>query len=185
MRAAFAGCLVVVTSIAHADRAVVDTLSVTADMRARGRTFGEAGDSNDPSWLGGARLAVTFEEPELPGPPYGTQYGFRLVPELFAGFLADDKHAEGYLGAGARAELHIAGRRHGRLRRLVTYFPARALVIGGHQDPGVELGIGQYFPLRDHRRVGYEYVIMWRDRPNAAPAAERELNGLLSVFVSW
>jgi hypothetical protein len=186
MRFSLAGCVLAMSSVAHADRAVVDTISVTTDIRAHGHTFSEANDSKDVSVLGGARLTLTFEQPAIaPRATRGANFDFRLVPELFTGALADAKHAEGYLGAGVRGELHVASRRDATAARVVSYVPVRAILIGGHQDPAVEFGIGQYFPLRDHRRVGYECTGMLRKRPDGAPAEARELDMLLSVFVGW
>jgi hypothetical protein len=60
----------------------------------------------------------------------------------------------------------------------------RAVVIGA-QDPGLEIGLGTYFPRHDHARVGYEITIMMREHPDAAPAEARELHALYKVSVGW
>src|SRR2546430_14415191 len=111
MRSSLVLVLVLVSSTAHADRTGVWSLGVTGDARATGADFSAASQSSS-SFVYGARVTLGFEDAPLPM-PQGDMYvsDGALVPELLAGFLADDTRAEGYIGAGLRARLRFASNR--------------------------------------------------------------------------
>ncbi len=128
--------LLALPGLARAD--VVTTVGISLDGRATGPTFAKTADSPVESILGGGRLTMSFESAPLAVPPVGSYVrDTRLVPELLAGFLADDTHAEGYVGAGARLELRIASMKHERLWRGGFYFAGRGVLVGGHQDGAI------------------------------------------------
>ncbi len=153
------------SSVAHADRSTV--LSV-------GGMFGGAGDfaggRADPAW--GTRLSLGFGSP-LPEMPATRGYNWRgaLVPELFAGglVLPESERADGYFGAGIRAELQFAQREMGLLRisaRGAGYIATRGLVIGEDRAGIFEFAIGEYFARhRSAARIGYEVDVMVHHDP--------------------
>jgi hypothetical protein len=175
--------IALLTTTAYADRSGVLSAAITGDARATGPDFSTA-SQNSTSFVWGARATLAFEEPTLPM-PQGDWYvsDATLVPELLAGFLADDTRAEGYIGAGARAELRFASNRAAANQHTALYGAARAIVIGKHQDSATEFAIGGYLAHgADHRRFGWETAVMMRpqDRGNA-----HELDCLVSLYTSW
>ncbi|HEY1554110.1 MAG TPA: hypothetical protein VGF94_04710 [Kofleriaceae bacterium] len=173
--------VLLVSATAHADRSTVMALGVTGDARATGATYSAAGDSNDLAKLGGARLTLTFEEPALPIPePGAVATDGRLVPELVAGFLADDVHAEGFVGAGLRAEFDMASHRRAWPMLTGVYVAGRGLVIGAHQDPGAEFVLGEYLALAHGRRFGWEGGAIMRPRGDS-----RELDAVVTLYYGW
>jgi hypothetical protein len=171
---------------ARADRSTVMTLGATLDGRARGPTYGDAG-SQDVHWLGGVQFALGFEEQPLAIPPSGYfVHDTRLVPELLAGFLADDIHAEGYIGGGLRGELVLASNKRDANMRTAMYLALRGIVIGSHQDPGAQLLVGTYLERGGRStRFGWEGGIMMRPRPYDTPEHQRELDALISFYYGW
>jgi hypothetical protein len=183
MRAAvLAVSLLALPSLARAD--VVTTLGISLDARATGPTFEKAGDSQVNAILGGGRLTMSFESAPLAAPPPGLYVrDARIVPELLAGFVADDTHAEGYVGAGARLELRIASMRHERLWRGGFYLAGRGLLVGGHQDGGIELALGSYLTTERGTRIGWESAAIMRPRHDATADQARELDALVTLYV--
>jgi hypothetical protein len=170
---------------ARADRGTVLTVGLTGDGRASGETFANAGRT-DVRLLAGARLTVSFEDPPLAMPPPGDIAAeVRLAPELLTGFLADDVHAEGYVGAGVRGELWLASHRRSVGMRTAVYAAARAIVIGGHRDGAVEAAIGEYLSFRGGSRFGWEGGALIRPRADAAEPGPRELDALVTIYVGW
>ena len=161
-------------------------IGLTGDARATGASYSAAGDSDDLAQLGGARLTLTFEDAPLPIPEAGAfAMDGRLVPELFTGFLADDTHAEGFVGAGLRAEAQLASHRHAWAMRTGIYAAGRGLVIGGHQDAGAEFVIGEYLDLARGRRFGWEGGAMMRPRGDAAADHSHELDAIVTIYYAW
>jgi hypothetical protein len=181
-RALVAITLVAIASpaAARAERTSVITLGITGDGRARGATA-------EIHWLGGARASLAFEDAPLEIPPAGLiDHDFRLTPELLAGFLSDDRHAEGYVGAGLRGELHLASHRNGMMMRTAMYVAARAIAIGKHQDGATELVVGEYLSRGAGKtRFGWEGGAMLRPRSHAQPDRARELGAIMSIYVAW
>ncbi len=171
---------------ARADRSTVMTLGTTLDGRARGPTYGDAGNQ-DVHWLGGVQFGLGFEEEPLAIPPPGYfVHDTRLVPELLVGFLADDTRAEGYIGGGLRGELVLASNKRDANMRTAIYLAGRGIVIGKHQDPGAEFVFGQYLERGGHScRIGWEGGLMLRPRPYDAPDRQRELDALLTIYTGW
>lgn len=175
------------SSVAHADRSAV--LSV-------GGMFGGTGDFDggraDPAW--GARLSLGFEDP-LPDMPVTRGYSWdgALVPELVAGglVLPEAQRADGYFGAGVRAELRFAQREMGLLRvsaRGAGYVALRGLVVGEDRTGLFEVAIGEYFARhRNATRIGYEIdVMMQQDRTAEDPTGEsgaRTVGLLTQIYV--
>lgn len=161
-------------------------LGLTGDARATGASYSEAGNSNDLAKLAGARLTLTFEDAPLAiPPPGGLATDTRLVPELFAGFLADDVHAEGFVGAGLRAEAQLASHRHARAMRTGIYLAGRGLVIGEHRDAAAEFVLGEYLDLARGRRFGWEGGAMMRPRGDESTNRSHELDAVVTIYYGW
>ncbi len=171
---------------ALADRSSVVSLGLYGDARATGATYSDAGNSTGSNFLGGARLTLGFEDAPLAIPPPGFYtHELRLVPELFTGFLMDDSHAEGYLGAGARIEGQIASNMRMVNMRTGIYVAGRGLVIGGHQDAAAELALGEWLERGGQRgRFGWEGAVMMRPRMWDT-GQTHELDALFSLYVGW
>lgn len=181
MRAILA--LVLLSSTAYADRSGVWSLGVTGDARATGPDFGTAAH-NPATLVAGARLTLAFEDTPMPIPA-GDWYtsDTSIVPELVAGFLADDTRAEGYVGAGARLEIRLASNRRGANQHTSLYGAARAIVIGKHQDSATEFAIGSFLSRgADRRRLGWEFGVMTRPQDRDQ---QHELDALLTLYTSW
>ncbi|HUJ62696.1 MAG TPA: hypothetical protein VLX92_29540 [Kofleriaceae bacterium] len=186
MRTVALVAVLVVASPALADRGTVVTLGAMLDGRSTASTFTTASNQVVNDVLGGARLTLSFEDAPPPLPPAEMiSSDLRLAPELLAGFLADDTHAEGYVGAGVRGELWLASARRGFQMRTAIYLAARAIVIGGHQDGAAELAMGEYLLFADGKRFGWEGGAMIRPRNDAAPDQAKELDALMSIYVGW
>jgi hypothetical protein len=185
MRGLYLIAVVVLAAAAAPARAdTVVSLGGTIDARAAAPTFSAAG-SADASFLAGARLTLGFEEPPMPMPPVdAVSYRLRLVPELFAGFLSDSAHAEGYLGAGLRTEMAFASNRRAVDLRVAFYAAARGLVIGEDHDGAIELVVGEWLSHGPDRcRFGWEAGAMIRPRADGLPD-DRELDAVMSLYVS-
>jgi hypothetical protein len=181
--AGLATSLTAVALTASADPSTVISIGATIDGRGTGATYDLA--ARTPARpLAGARLTLSFDDALLPVPPPGLiDHDFRLVPELFAGFLADEHRAEGMIGAGLRGELALASHRHGFAIRTAIYTAARGVVIGEHQDPAAELVLGEYVTIgHTTARVGWEGGAMIRPRDRAG---DRELDAVLTCYVGW
>ena len=180
---ALALLLALSASPAFADRGLVTALGVTGDMRAFGRTYSSTANA-DAHPLAGLRLTFGLEPDALPVPPsaYITKDA-RLVPELLAGFLMDDVHAEGYVGAGLRAEVQIANGE--RDDRMALYTALRGIVIGGDHDGATEAVIGGYVLFPGNTRFGWEGGAMARPRPHRSAAEFRELDAELTFYIGW
>jgi hypothetical protein len=62
------------------------------------------------------------------------------------------------------------------------YVAGRGLVIGKHQDSGVELAMGSYLLTRGASRVGWEFGVMMRPRDHWGL---HELDALFTLYVGW
>lgn len=175
--------LLLAASPVLAGRSAVTTIGLTGDMRALGKTYDSTVNA-EAKPLAGLRLTLGFEEDPLaiPDDPFVAK-DFRVVPELLAGFLSDDVRAEGYVGAGVRAEVQIANGH--RRDRMAIYTAARGIVIGKDRDGATELVLGGYVFLPGGERFGWEGGAMARPRPNAAPSEARELDAELTFYVGW
>lgn len=174
--------------------AVVGASSVAqADGRSPvlsvGGMFGSVGDLEvrpEPAW--GTRISLGWENalPELPALP-GYNLRGALVPELFVGgvVLPEAQRADGYFGAGVRAELQFAQREMGLFRvsaRGAGYVAARGLVIGEDRTGLFEFAIGEYF-ARHHKatRIGYEVDMLVNRDGNAS--GDRTVGLFAQIFV--
>jgi hypothetical protein len=166
------------SAIAHADTITVVDVGATIDARAHARTFDDTATAR-PHPVGGLRLTLSFERPPLVYVDHVVVQG-RIVPELLVGMLADDKLAEGYLGAGLRLEGAFAA----RPRRMsgAVYLAGRGIAIGRHQDGAGELAVGEYCLMGGARRVGWEAgaIVRPHDRDGRF-----ELDAMLSLYVGW
>jgi hypothetical protein len=168
---------------ARADRSTVLSFAATLDDRATARTFDEAG-KKEGRMLGGGRLTLAFENTPIAFPTDRVVAAdLRLVPELLAGFTADDRRAEGMIGAGLRGEVQLANSR--RHMRTGIYAAGRGIVIGKDHDSAVEMVIGEYLLLHGATRFGWEGGAMMRPRPNAPARASKELDAVMQVYVGW
>jgi hypothetical protein len=174
-------------STASADRSTVMSVGLTGDARANGASYSDAGGSPVSGLLAGARLSLTFEDAPVAIPPPGLiDHDARIVPELFAGFLANDVHAEGYVGAGARLEAQLASNMRRANLRTGIYVAGRGVIIGKHQDGALELALGEYLEHGAGRtRFGWEAAVMMRPRNDAAADRDHELDALVSIYLGW
>lgn len=167
---------------ALADRTTSITVGATLDARGTGSTFDTAG-TVPVKMFGGARITLGFEDAPVPIPaPGGVAAGWRLVPELVAGFLGNDVLAEGFVGGGLRGELQLASHRRGVQMRTAIYTAARAEVIGKHQDGAAELVLGEYLWLPHGARFGWEGGALVRPHDREG---QRELDAVITVYVGW
>ncbi len=180
--------LVIGLLAAPASHAFGDSTVTAVSLMGAGTSHGSdysVASNEEASWRGGARLTLTFESAPLPIPEPGFyDHDLRIVPELFAGFLADHIKAEGMVGAGLRGELHISSFRHDCPIRTVLYTAARLEVIGGHQDGAAEFAVGSYLLGRDLRRFGWEIGTMLRPTAYLGPDRANELDVLFSMYVA-
>jgi hypothetical protein len=171
-------------SVARADRHTVMWL---------GGTF--AGTSlsnetqNDPSFNGGARVTMSFEDAPLGIPGVGLfDHEGRLVPELFAGFYLNDVRIRGQVGVGLRAEWMLA---RGPMpaanfhMRMAMYAAARAKLSGPNASPGAEFMIGEYLIGDQNRRFGWEGGLGVIKRPDLDASQSPELEALVNVYIGW
>jgi hypothetical protein len=177
--------LLAIATPALADRSATFELGVTGDIRASGSSWSAAGNSHDLHELGGVQLVVGFEHAPLPIPePGALATDLRLVPELLAGFVADDERAEGFVGGGLRGELQVASNKRAAMR-VAIYTAVRAIAIGKHQDGAGELVVGEYISLPRGRRFGWEGGAMMRPRSDVAEDRAHELDTLLTIYLGW
>jgi hypothetical protein len=171
--------ILVVPSVASADRVPVLTLGATMDLRFSARTWQVAETKQTPDPFGGGQLTLAFEDAPLPlTTPGSVRAGGRLVPELIAGVLGNNLFAEGYIGAGLRAELHMAGPK----ARAGFYIAGRGLVIGAHRDSAAEFVVGDYIMLRNMTRIGVEGGAMVRPEDRDR---NHELDVTMRLYVGW
>jgi hypothetical protein len=181
--------IVVTCSLAHADER---STTVTAGVMTGG--FAEPMDDGVDGADGvlGLRLTLAWEHAPLamPAEP-GFRAGGALVPELFVGSLADDVHAEGFVGAGVRAELRISQLEMGLLKlsaRGAVYVAARGLVLGEHQAPFGEIAVGDYwaFGRTSHLRVGIEGSVLVGAHYQMTDAGrDRRVGGVVQLLLGW
>lgn len=185
MRLVPAAAVLLAAAPALADRGAVLVLGITGDARATGASFTAAGVA-ETKFLAGGRLTLSFDNPPPPILGPGTiAADVRLAPELLAGFVSDDTHAEGYLGAGLRGELWLTTARRGFHMRTAMYTAGRAIVIGGRQDGAVELVLGEYLLFARGVRFGWEGGAQIRRRNDIDARESRELDALASIYVGW
>lgn len=164
---------------AHADRVPIITLGGTLDMRFAGKTWDAAEAKQQPDVFGGGQLTLAFEDRPLPLTPYGTATAEgRLVPELIAGIVSSDRYAEGYIGAGVRAELHVAGPK----ARAGFYIAGRGLVIGANRDSAAEFVVGDYIMGPKMIRFGVEGGAMIRPEDRDG---NHSLDCTARLYVGW
>lgn len=170
---------------ANADRSAVVSIGLLGDARATGESFSAAGSSNNLSLLGGMEGIVSFEHAPLAIPAPGEiSADLRLSPELLAGFVADDVHAEGMVGAGLRGELALAAHRRASVRTTM-YIAARGVVIGGHHDGAAQIMVGEYLTFMNGNRFGWEGGAMIRPRSGVDSSEARELDTLVNIYFGF
>jgi hypothetical protein len=167
---------------ARADTAL--TVGAMFDARFMGPTWDAASTTNVMSPLGGARITMSFEPPRPMPTPGNFVADLRLVPELVGGFLADDQHSEGHVGAGLRIDARISSLRNDRLVRGGIYLSARALVMGAHQDGAIEIVSGDYIMFGPRGcRLGWEGGAIIRPRQGVSSDQSKELDAVISVYI--
>jgi hypothetical protein len=172
--------LVLATGTAHADRVPVITLGATLDLRFAGKTWDIAETKQQPDAFGGGEVMLAFEERPLPLTPMGKVAGeCRLVPELIAGALTGDRYAEGYVGAGVRAELHVAGPK----ANAGFYIGGRGLVIGANRNSAAEFVVGDYIMAGPKMmRFGVEGGAMIRPEDRDG---NHDLDVTMRLYAGW
>lgn len=148
--------VLIVCSPAHADdRSTAFSIGVMAGGLQRSQY-----PSSEPAGTFGPRVTLSFEHGFPPMPPQpGYNVDVTLVPELFGGGFVEPDRVELFVGVGVRGDLRFAQREMGLLRvsaRGAGYLAARALVVGEDRKPFGEIGLGEYFLLRRHGRIGFE-----------------------------
>src|SRR5262249_50978841 len=147
-------------------------------------TFSEAGNKSGVQPMPGVSIVVGYENAPIAIPgPGEIATDLRLVPELVGGVVADDRHAEGYVGAGLRGELHLASARRGFEMRTAIYAAGRAIVVGENRDGATEIVIGEYLIRRSGVRFGWEGGALIR--PRAERSTDRELDAIMTIYVGW
>ena len=170
---------------ARADRGTHVVVGVIGAARTTGASFGEASRA-DTAFLGGGRLTLSFDEAPIAVPPPGqVAIVARLAPELIAGFVTDNRRADGFAGAGLRGELWLASARRGFRMRTAMYTAARGLAIGEHHDGAVELALGEYLVFAGDSRFGWESSAVIRRRNGVGAGEARELDALVTIYVGW
>jgi hypothetical protein len=167
--------LVLVSATAYADRSTVLELGIGLDARSRADSFGDALDGH-AHYRGTGRLTLAFE------PRRSRRVELHLVPELFAGFAANERDAEGSLGVGLRAELFGATANR-RIAGHGAYLALRGEVMGPNRDPAIEIGAGHFIERWNGYRIGYDTALIFRDRDESSPDRERELDVMFSLVV--
>ena len=164
---------------ARADRIPGLTLGGTLDFRFTAPTWDAAEKQQTPDAFGGLQATLSFEDAPLPLTPWGhVSAEGRLVPELIIGELGNNQYAEGYLGAGLRAEIHMAGPK----ARAGFYTAARGLVIGANRDSAAEFVVGDYVLVKSMTRIGVEGGAMVRPSDRDG---NHELDATMRVYVGW
>lgn len=168
-----------VTGTAHAERVPIITLGATMDLRFASPTWDGAQRKQTPDPYGGGQLTLSFEDAPLALTRPRTVAGeLRLVPELIVGELGNDQYAEGYVGAGLRGEIHMAGPK----ARAGFYLAARGLIIGANRNSAAEFVMGDYVMLRNMTRVGVEGGAMVRPEDRDGNHA---LDVVMRLYVGW
>jgi len=146
----------------------------------------------EPYSLVGPRITLSWEHAPLPLPAApGYRFAGSIVPELLGGSFIEDVRAEGYVGAGVRAELKMAQREQGLLKisaRGAMYLAGRGMVVGSDRDAILELGFGEYLGgFSKWTRVGFEFDVITRDRKNDTMEATsgREVGGLFQFYIGF
>jgi hypothetical protein len=179
MRALVAIGLVVATGSAYADRETGVMLGGLLDVR----NTQDAGPPAMPIVMGGARLTLSWDDPFVARPRElgRNAASARLVPELFAGLMTNDVHAVGELGAGLRGEVQVSTNQALRIR-VGFYAFARGLVFGEHRDPAGEFGIGEYFPIGDRLRFGFDGGVAVR---HDSMATSNLIEVVAHCYIGW
>lgn len=140
----------------------------TTSMHVGGFGLMELDESHDDEEIvpmesaGGVRMTLAWEQPAPAYPDKrGYRYGAALVPELIAGALMLEDHADGMIGAGIRGELQIVQREGGLLRinsKSALYLAGRGMVIGKDRDVILEAVFGDHLSFNNHPfRLGFEF----------------------------
>jgi hypothetical protein len=175
MRAAIAFAVVFASTAAYADRSTTLELGVGLDARNRADSFGDA-LSGDAHYRGTGRLTLAFE------PARSQRIELHLVPELFAGFAANDRDAEGSLGVGLRAEL-FGATANPRIAGHGAYLALRGEVMGPNRDPALEIAVGHFIERWNGFRFGYDTALVFRERDDVSADRSRELDVIFSLVI--
>ncbi|HEY5926807.1 MAG TPA: hypothetical protein VIV11_34205 [Kofleriaceae bacterium] len=185
--------LVLVPSIAHAEeRTTAVTLAGMFGVMERPVRF-EPGDPEywtQPEAIAGPRLTLSWEHAPLELPPTrGYRFAGAIVPELVAGAFIDDHRAQGFVGAGLRAELKMSQREMGLLKvsaRGAAYVAARGMVVGEERKGFFELAIGDYFVIGRTGRIGFEGGLLLAPREDQMDYDhDRSVGGVMQIYVGW
>ncbi len=139
----------------------------------------------------GPRITLSWEDAPLAYPDApGYRFAGAVVPELLGGALVDDVRAQGFIGAGVRAELKMAQREMGLLRvsaRGGFYLAARGMVIGDERKPLGEFSIGEYICIGQAARIGFEagLLVGRADRMDTFEADSTKIGGAALFYIGW
>lgn len=170
------------SSTAFADRHTVTWLGATISGNALANTTDQPASFN-----AGARLSLTFEDAPLRMPPIGlAEREGRIVPELFAGFYADDTRVRSQIGAGVRLELDFARNQDNnpwRSIRGAIYFAPRLKISGPDRQGGAEFMIGEYLLTTNDLRIGWEGGLGVVKRSDLESTQSPELEALINIYI--
>ncbi len=139
----------------------------------------------------GPRVTLSWENAPLAYPDApGYRFAGAIVPELVGGALVDDERAQGFIGAGLRAELKMAQREMGLLRvsaRGGIYLAARGMVIGDERKPLGEFAIGEYICIGQTGRIGFEggLLVGRADSMDTFEPNSTKIGGAALFYVGW
>jgi hypothetical protein len=184
--------LLLLCSTAHADEraTTIAVAGMAGAFNGANRTV-MTGDYyvRQPEGTFGPRLTLSWEHAPLAMPDArGYRFEGALVPELVAGAFLDDVRAQGFIGAGLRAELRIAQREMGLLRmsaRGAVYVAARGMVVGEERKPFGEFAIGEYLLIGSATRIGFEADILMGRADQMYDEPEPNIGVLMQFYVGW
>ena len=185
--------LILVSSTANAEeRTTAFTLAGMVGGMERPMRFEpeDPYDWNEPEAITGPRVTLSWEHAPLELPPTpGYRFAGALVPELVAGAFIDDQRAQGFIGAGVRAELKMAQREQGLLKvsaRGAAYVAMRGMVVGDERQGFVEFALGDYFCVGRTGRIGFEGSVLVSAREDQmAYETDRSVGAVMQVYFGW
>jgi hypothetical protein len=184
--------LVLACSVAHAEeRTTTISIAAMAGGFNRSEHVVMSGEYYvaEPEGTFGPRLTLSWEHAPLAMPETrGYRFAGAIVPELVAGAFVDDVRAQGFIGAGLRAELRMSQREMGLLRvsaRGAAYLAARGIVVGDERKPFGELAIGEYLLIGDTARLGFECDILMGRSDTMFDEPAPNVGVLMQIYVGW
>ena len=176
-------------ALAHADERATN-ITIAGMLGAIEGT--DTGESKfvEPDPLTGPRVTLSFEHAALALPDTrGYRFDGSLVPEITAGAFVDEERAQGFVGAGVRAELRMSQREMGLFRvsaRGAFYLAGRGLVVGDDRKPYGEVALGEYFIFGSDKRIGFEFSALFTSAPKMSEFDDgMRSGGMAQIYLGW